>query len=65
MKKTRYQTDKAIYDADIKRMISLVKEDVPIILLWHPALDTGMRKDIIDYSYTFHRQLDFRTFKRQ
>ena len=62
--KTRYQTDKALYDADIKRMITLVKEDIPIILLWHPALDTGTRKDVAGYSYTFHRQLELRTLNR-
>ena len=62
--KTRYETDSAVYDADIKRMIALVKQDIPIILLWHPALDTGMRKDVNGYSYAFHRQLEMRTLSR-
>ncbi|WP_197716950.1 ABC transporter substrate-binding protein [Mesorhizobium sp. DCY119] len=61
---TRYETDPAVYDADIKRMITLVKEDIPIILLWHPALDTGMKKDVDNYSYAFHRQLELRTLTR-
>ena len=62
--KTRYETDQAVYDADIKRMIELVKEEIPIILLWHPSLDTGMVKSVENYSYTFHRQLDFRPLTR-
>jgi len=62
--KTRFETDETVYDTDVKRMIELVKRDVPIILLWQPMLDVGMQKDIQDYSYTFHRQLDFRPLKR-
>lgn len=62
--KTRYEHDKAVYEADVKRMITLVKEEVPIILLWHPALDTGMQKDVEGYSYAFHRMLEMRTLRR-
>lgn len=62
--KTRYETDQAVYDADIKRMIELVKNEIPIILLWHPSLDIGMVKSVGNYSYTFHRQLDFRPLHR-
>ncbi|MDW6023383.1 ABC transporter substrate-binding protein [Mesorhizobium sp. BAC0120] len=64
VEKTRYETDSATYDADIKRMITLVKQDIPIILLWHPALDTGMQKDVEGYSYAFHRQLELKTLSR-
>ena len=62
--KTRYETDKTTYDADIKRMITLVKDEIPIILLWQPTLDTGMQKDIRGYRYLFHRMLDIRSLKR-
>jgi peptide/nickel transport system substrate-binding protein len=62
--KTRYETDKAAYDSDVKRMIELVKQDIPIIILWNPSLDTGLAPSIEDYSYAFHRQLDFRPLKR-
>lgn len=58
--KTRFESDQAVYEADVRRMIELVKEDVPIILLWHPSLDTGLRASVGNYSYAFHRQLDFR-----
>ncbi len=64
VEKTRYETDQAIYEADVKRMITLVKEEIPIILLWHPSLDTGMQKHVTNYSYQFHRQLELRTLAR-
>ncbi len=64
VEKTRYETDQAAYDADILRMIELVKQDVPIILLWHPSLDVGLAKSVAGYSYTFHRQLDLRPLAR-
>lgn len=61
---SRYEADEAVYDEQVKRMIELVKEDIPIIILWHPSLDTGMQKDIEGYSYTFHRQLEMKTLHR-
>lgn len=64
VEKTRFETDRQIYDADVLRMIELAKGEIPIILLWHPSLDTGMLKSVGGYSYTFHRQLDFRPLKR-
>ncbi|WP_274627530.1 ABC transporter substrate-binding protein [Arvimicrobium flavum] len=64
VEKTRYETDQAVYDADVSRMITLVKQDIPIILLWHPALDTGMQKNIEGYSFAFHRQLEMKTLSR-
>lgn len=64
VKETRFETDKAIYDADVKRMIGFAKRDVPIILLWEPFLNLGTQKSIGGYKYEFHRELDFRTLKR-
>lgn len=64
VEKTRYETDRATYDADVKTMIELAKRDVPVILLWHPSLDVGMQKSVENYSYAFHRQLDFRPLRR-
>ncbi len=62
--KTRFESDKAAYDADVARMIALAKTEVPIILLWQPALDTGMQKSVEGYEYLFHRQLELRTLRR-
>ncbi|MBO1073456.1 ABC transporter substrate-binding protein [Roseomonas marmotae] len=64
VERSRYETDEAAYDADVRRMIALAKQDVPIILLWQPALDTGMQKNVEGYKYLFHRMLDMRTLKR-
>ena len=62
--KTRFETDTAVYSADVKRMITLAKQDVPIILLWQPNLDVGMQHPIGGYKYEFHRMLDLRTLNR-
>ncbi|WP_431280674.1 ABC transporter substrate-binding protein [Humitalea sp. 24SJ18S-53] len=62
--KTRYETDREVYERDIRRMITLAKEEVPIILLWQPSLDTGMARNIDGYKYLFHRQLELRTLRR-
>jgi len=64
VEKTRFETDQSAYDADVERMITLAKQDVPIILLWQPTLDTGMQKSIEGYKYLFHRQLELRTLNR-
>ena len=64
VERTRFETDKARYAADVERMITLTKQDVPIILLWQPTLDTGMQRTVGGYEYLFHRQLDLRTLKR-
>ena len=64
VEKTRYETDKAVYDRDVKRMIELAKDDIPIILLWQPTLDTGMLRNVEGYTYLVHRQLEMRTLKR-
>lgn len=61
---SRYEADQAVYEEQVKRMIELVKEDIPIIILWHPSLDTGMQQDVEGYSYTFHRQLEMKTLHR-
>ncbi len=64
VERTRFETDKAAYASDVKRMIALAKQDVPIILLWQPTLDTGMQRSVEGYEYLFHRQLELRTLKR-
>ncbi|HWK46751.1 MAG TPA: ABC transporter substrate-binding protein [Stellaceae bacterium] len=64
VEKTRFETDKPVYETEVKRMITLAKEEVPIILLWQPTLDTGMQKSVDGYKYLFHRMLELRTLKR-
>ncbi len=64
VERTRFETDRARYDADVRRMIALAKRDVPMVLLWQPTLDTGLRRNVEGYRYLFHRQLDLRTLRR-
>lgn len=61
---SRYEADQAVYEDQVKRMIEMVKDDIPIIILWHPSLEIGMQTDIRGYSYTFHRQLELKTLSR-
>ncbi|MFN3936660.1 MAG: ABC transporter substrate-binding protein [Gemmobacter sp.] len=60
VERTRFETDPAAYARDVARMIDLAKQEVPIILLWHPYLDVAMREGVAGYSFAFHRMLDFR-----
>ena len=60
VERTRFATDRAAYEADVARMIALAKQDLPIILLWHPTLDVAMRDSVSGYSFAFHRMLDLR-----
>lgn len=64
VERTRYETDRAAYERDVRRMIALAKQEIPIILLWQPALDTGLLRSVEGYKYLFHRQLELRTLRR-
>jgi peptide/nickel transport system substrate-binding protein len=64
VEKTRFETDLPAYMTDVRRMIELAKDEVPIILLWQPTLDTGMQKSVEGYKYLFHRMLEFRSLRR-
>ena len=43
-------------------MIEIAWDEVPRIALWQPALNVATR-DVKDYEYWFHRQLDVRSLK--
>lgn len=64
VERTRFQTDRAAYEADVARMIAMAKADLPVILLWHPTLDVAMRADVAGYGFAFHRMLDLRPLAR-
>ncbi|MFN3292067.1 MAG: glycine--tRNA ligase subunit beta [Gemmobacter sp.] len=64
VERTRHETDRAAYEADVARMIALAKQDLPLILLWHPTLDVAMRADVTGYGFAFHRMLDLRPLAR-
>ena len=61
---TRFETDKAVYDAKVKRMIEIAKQDVPMIALWSPFQDTVLGKDLSGYTYMFHNAIEMRPLKK-
>lgn len=52
------------YTRNVKRMIAIAFEDVPLIPLWQPYLDVAMQKNVEGYEYWFHRQLDARSLRK-
>jgi len=50
------------YETNVKAMIKIAFDEVPLIPLWQPYLDVAMQKDVEGYEYWFHPQLDFRRF---
>jgi peptide/nickel transport system substrate-binding protein len=50
------------YAPKIKRMIEIAWDEVPRIALWQPSLNVATR-NVSDYEYWFHRQLDVRSLK--
>ena len=52
------------YDVNIKRLIEIFFDEVPLIPIYQPYLDVAMQKDVKGYQYWFHRQLDVRQIKK-
>ena len=62
--KARYEQDPAEYDRLSRRLIAILAEDVPIIMLWQPNQDAVMPPNVEGYTYQYHRQVDYRDLKR-
>ena len=60
----QFETDPAKYDADCKRMIAILGEKVPQVLLWQPNHEAVMARNVENYTYWFYRQVDFRDLRR-
>ncbi len=60
----RFERDRAVYEAKVRRIIEIVLAECPIILLWQPSHDLPMRDDLRGYTYYFHRQVDYRVLSR-
>lgn len=60
----RYEHDPAKYEQAVKSFIKLSMDEVPRIPLYQQILDVGMQKNIVGYTYWFHRQLDFRSIEK-
>lgn len=60
----RWETDKAKYDAAIRKAIALVFREVPIVPLWLPSFDIALQPDVTGFTYYIHGQVDFRPLGR-
>lgn len=60
----RWETDKARYDAAIRRAVQIAFREVPIVPLWQPSFDIALQPDLRDFTYYIHGQLDFRPLSR-
>ncbi len=58
------EVDNPEYEPNIKKLISIFFEDVPLIPVYQPYLDVAMQKDVTGYKYYAHRQLDCRLFTK-
>ncbi len=64
VEQARYETDQATYDAAMLRVVRLIRDEVPVVLLWHPSHDAVVSRDIQGYTYWFHRGADYRDLRR-
>ncbi|MBM9402781.1 ABC transporter substrate-binding protein [Gluconacetobacter azotocaptans] len=60
----RFETDRARYEDACRKMIALLADQVPLIMLWQPNMDAVTSPDIDGFTYQFHRQIDFRNLRR-
>ncbi|MBB3181474.1 ABC transporter substrate-binding protein [Variovorax sp. Sphag1AA] len=60
----RWETDKAKYDAAIRKAIQIVFREVPIVPLWLPSFDVALQPDLANFTYYIHGQVDFRPLTR-
>ncbi|MBC9208324.1 ABC transporter substrate-binding protein [Roseomonas aerophila] len=60
----RFERDGAAYETQCKEMISILADQLPLLMLWQPNMDAVMGKAIEGFTYQFYRQVDFRDLKR-
>jgi peptide/nickel transport system substrate-binding protein len=60
----RFEPDPAKYQAGCRRMITLLGDQAPQLMLWQTNQDAAMAADIVGYTYWFHRQVDYRDLTR-
>ncbi len=60
----QFETDNAKYETSAKRMITLLSEQVPLLLMWQPLHEAVMAPSVDGYTYWFYRQVDFRDLTR-
>lgn len=52
------------YTPNIKRLLEIFFDEVPMIPIWQPALDVALQKNVDGYRFVFHRMLDARPIKK-
>lgn len=60
----RFETDAAKYEQACRRMITIVAQDAPMVMVWQPNQDAVMAPTIQGYTYWFHGQVDYRDLRR-
>jgi peptide/nickel transport system substrate-binding protein len=61
----RFEPNQAKYDEITRKMVAIEADEMPVVLLWQPNQDAVMVPSIEDYTYEFHRQVDFRDMRRK
>ncbi|WP_220790723.1 ABC transporter substrate-binding protein [Gluconacetobacter asukensis] len=64
IEKARFEIDEAAYEQDCRDMISLLIDQVPLVMLWQPKMDAVSSSDMEGFTYQYYRQVDFRTLSR-
>jgi len=62
--KARFTSDPSEYESCVKAFIALCIREVPVIPLNQPIHDVAMQKNISGYEFWFHREPDFRQFRK-
>lgn len=60
----QFETSQEKYDALARRMMEMVFDDMPVVMLWQPSQDAVMARGISGYTYQFHSQVDHRDLRR-
>lgn len=58
------EVDDPQYEPNIKKLLTIFFDEVPLIPIYQPYLDVATQKSVTGYEYYFHRQLDCRSFKK-
>src|SRR5579864_67093 len=61
----RFESDKAKYDEEGKKLNAIHFAQMPQIALWQPSQDAVMAASLDGYTYQFHRQVDYRDLRRK
>jgi peptide/nickel transport system substrate-binding protein len=58
------EVDHPDYEPNIKKLLTIFFDEVPLIPIYQPYLDVAMQKNVTGYKYYAHRQLDCRSFAK-